>query len=154
MSQKILGRQKRKKHWGRYMLVDNWEKLQEVIELIKRSLPIHIQVEINESCMADRSCQPLPFDPRMRNATALPLPALAEVLVSLLIDETLGWVMPLQFSVGPLLTAAEIIQNIADACFFLESWSHTHSAEARTNLRFEQPRSTPNARSVRKQVIQ
>jgi len=82
------------------------------------------------------------------------MPTLAEVRVSLLIDETLGWVMPVQFSVGPLLTAAEIIQKIADACFFLESWSHTHLAEARGNFRFEHPRSTPSARSARKPVIQ
>jgi hypothetical protein len=33
-----------------------------------------------------------------------------EIRVLLLIDETLGWIMPLQFCVGPLLTAAEIVQ--------------------------------------------
>jgi hypothetical protein len=154
MSEKILGHSKRKRHWGRHMLVDSWEKLEEVIELIKRSLPIHIQVEFNDTCRAGRNIQPLAFDPRTRNSTALQLPALAEVRVSLLIDETLGWVIPLQFSVGPLLTGAEIVQKIADACFFLESWSHTHSAQGRANLRFEPPRSTPSAGSARKPVIQ
>jgi hypothetical protein len=154
MSEAILGRSKRKRHWGRHMLVDSWEKLEEVIELIKRSLPVHIEVEFNDSCRPDRSCQPLPFDPRTRTSITFPMPTLAEVRVSLLIDETLGWVMPVQFSVGPLLTAAEIIQKIADACFFLESWSHTHLAEVRGNFRFEHPRSTPSARSAHKPVIQ
>lgn len=154
MSEKILGWSKRKRHWGRHMLVDNWEKLEEVIELIQRILPIHIQIEFNDTCSAGRNIQPLAFDPRTRNSIALPLPELAEVRVSLLIDETLGWVMPLQFSVGPLLTGPEIVQKIADACFFLESWSHTHSARARGNLRFEHRRSTPRTGSARKPVIQ
>ena len=154
MSEKILGRSKRKRHWGRHMLVDSWEKLEEVIELIKRSLPIHMQVEFNDACRAGRSTPPLPFDPRNRNSIAFPMPALADVRVSLLIDEALGWVMPLQFSVGPLLTGAEIVQKIADACFFLESWSHTHSAQARANLRFEDPRSAPSTGSPRKPIIQ
>lgn len=136
------------------MLVDNWEKLEEVIELIKRSLPIHTEVELNDTCRPGHGTPPLPFDLRTRNSIAFPMPTLAEVRVSLLINKTLGWVMPLQFSVGPLLTAAEIIQKIADACFFLESWAHTHSAEARAHLRFDRPGSTHNARSGRKPVIQ
>jgi len=154
MSETILGRSKRKRQWGRHMLVDSWEKLEEVIELIKCSLPIHIEVEFNDSCRPDRSCQPLPFDPRTRSSITFPTPTLAEVRVSLLIDETLGWVMPVQFSVGPLLTAAEIIQKIADACFFLQGWSHGHSPEARARLRFEHRRSPGTVRSRRKPLFQ
>lgn len=154
MIEKILGRSKRKRHWGRHMLVDNWEKLEEVLDIIKNSLPIHIQLEFDETCTPGRGFPPLPFDPRTRNSIAFPMPALAELRISLLIDEALGWVMPVQFSVGPLLTAAEIIQKIADACFFLESWSLTHSAEARAYLGVGHPTSIPNTRSGRKPVIQ
>jgi len=153
MSEKILGRSRRKRHWGRYMLVDSWEKLGEVIEIIKRSLPINVQVEMNDSCTG-RSCQPLPFDPCTRNSISFPMPIFVEVRVTLLLDETLGWVMPVQFSIGPLLTAAEIIQRIADAYFFLEEWSLAHSAEARAYLGVGHPRSTPDARSGCKPVIQ
>lgn len=154
MNEKILGRSKRKKHWGRYMLVDNWQKLKEVIELIKSSLPLHIELHINESCGADRDCEPLPFDPSTKTAIAFPMPALAEVRVSLLVDEKLGWKMPLHFCVGPLLTAAEIIQKVTDACFFLQAWSHGHLPEARARLRSEHRRTPDPMRSRRKPLVQ
>lgn len=138
------------------MVIDNWQKLVEIVELIKCSLPINMQIQLNDTCTPVRNTQPLPFDPRTGNWGLVhrPAPAPTEVRVSLLIDDTLGWVLPVQFSVGPLLTAAEIIQKIANACFFLESWSHAHSAEARAKLRFEYPRFKPSARSGRKAVIQ
>lgn len=155
MSEKILGRSKRKRHWGRYMLIDNWEKLEEVIELIKSSLPINMQVELNAACRPGRNTQPLPFAPRTGSATALPtpVPALAEVRLSLLIDETLGWLLPVQFCIGQLLTATEIIGKIADGFWFLESWSHAHSREARAQIRFEHFPSARTAKSGRKPLV-
>jgi hypothetical protein len=78
-------------------------------------------------------------DRRNGNATALPMPLLApaEVRVSLLIDESLGWMLPVQFSIGFLLTATEVIEKIANAVSLLEAWSSAHLAETRANLRFE-----------------
>jgi hypothetical protein len=66
VSKKILGRSKSKRHWGRDMIIDNWEKLEEVIELIKCSLPINMQVELNVVGKPGRNPQPLPFDPEHR----------------------------------------------------------------------------------------
>ena len=156
MTETILGQSKRKKHWGRHMVIDSWEKFVEVAELIKGSLPINMQLELNEECRPGRAIQPLPFDPRTGNSTALPTyaPALAEVRVSLLMDEQLGWMLPVQFCIGQLLTAAEIISKIADACWFLQSWSSVHASEARQNLRSGQPRVSRRAKNTPKTLVQ
>ena len=156
VSQKILGHSKRKRHWGRHMIIDSWEKLEEVIELIKVSLPINMQVDLNGACRAGRNAQPLPFDPRTGNPISYPaaLPALAEVRVALFINEALGWLLPLRFCIGQLLTATEIIGKVAHALFFLESWSHAHSRDARAQLRFEHPQPPRTAKSNRKPSIQ
>ena len=158
MSEKILGRSKRKRKRGREMIVDNWEKLEVVIELIKCSLPINMQVKLNAASRPGRNTQPLPFDPRTGNSTAFPtpLPALAELRISLFIDEKLQWLLPVQFCIGQLLTATEIIQKIADGFWFLESWSHAHSRDVRAHVGFEDFRSAPTPKSgrSRKPLIQ
>src|SRR5215813_9414532 len=81
------------------------------------------------------------------------LPALAEVRLSLFIDETLGWLLPLQFCIGQILTAKEIVRKITDGFWFLESWSHAHSRDARAHLRFEDFRSERTTKSRRKPLI-
>lgn len=156
VSEKILGRSRGKRHWGRDMIIDNWEKLEEVIELIKCSLPINMQVELNAMCNPAPNTQPLPFDPRAGSPSSLntALPALAEVRLSLFIDETLGWLLPLQFCIGQLLTAKEIVRKITDGFWFLESWSHAHSRDARAHLRFEDLRSECTTKTGRKPLIQ
>jgi hypothetical protein len=137
-----------KRYWGRDMIIDNWEKLEEVIELIKCSLPINMQVELNAAGRPGRNTQPLPFDPRIGSTSALPAPspALAEVRLSLFIDETLGWLLPLQFCIGQLLTAREIVRKIAHGFWFLESWSHAHSAmpAPTSDLNISDPNALPN----------
>jgi hypothetical protein len=88
------------------------------------------------------------------SALPTPSPALAEVRISLFIDETLGWLLLLQFCIGQLLTAKEIVRKIADGFWFLESWSHAHSRDARAHLRFEDFPTESGAKSGRKPLIQ
>ena len=89
--------------------------------------------------MAATKYQPVPFNPRLGNFTELPISpvALAEVRVSLMIDETFGWMIPVQFAIGPLLTAAEIIEKIANTCFFLEAWSQAHLRRGPVRIRLK-----------------
>ena len=138
------------------MIIDDWEKFEEVIELIKGNLPINMQVEWDDACKPDRNTQPLPFDPRIGSATSVPTPppALAEVRVSLFIDDKLGWLLPVRFCLGQLLTATEIIGKIGNAFGFLRSWSYVHASAARERLRLEHCSSAQNARSVREPLIQ
>jgi len=43
------------------MLIDSLDKLEEVLDLIKRNLPINMQLELNDACRAGQYIQPLPF---------------------------------------------------------------------------------------------
>ena len=137
------------------MIIDSWEKFEEVIELIKLSLPINMRVELNSARRPGRSTEPLSFDPRIGSSISysMGLASLAEVRVSLLVNETLAWLLPVQFCIGQLLTATEIIGKIADALVFLQSWSHVHSCDARAQLRFEHPQSPRTAKCNRKPLI-
>jgi hypothetical protein len=80
---------------------------------------------------------PLAFGPCAGGLTTCPtqLPVFTEVRVSLSIDETLGWVLPVQFCIDQLLTAEEVIGKLADAFWFLDAWSLVHDYEGREQLR-------------------
>jgi hypothetical protein len=83
---------------------------------------------------------PLRYDPRIASTrVAIPLPILAEVRVSLYIDETLAWLLPVQFCIDQLLTAEEVVTKLSDAFWFLKAWSQVHAHEAREHFRTRRP---------------
>lgn len=154
MSRKLFGRSKRRRNWGRSMRIDSWERLQLVVELMKSSLPIHLSMDLNHSEVPERLSQPTNYDPRSENSMMIPvpLPVLAEVRVSLSIDETFGWLLPVQFCIDQLLTAEEVVSKLADAFLFLEAWSqvHVNGCDLRTQ-RFQEKRA---ARPAIKYMVQ
>jgi hypothetical protein len=48
---------------------------------------------------------------------------LVEVQASLIVNERLGWLLPVYFCVGALLTAIEVITKVSDAFRILKMWS-------------------------------
>jgi hypothetical protein len=134
--EKFLGRSGRKRNWGRNIRIDSWERLEVVIELIKCSLPIDIRIELNHAEVLRPVTPPLPYDPRAGSSKTIPtsLPLLAEVRVSLCSDETLAWLLPVQFCIDQLLTAEHVVTKVADAFWFLEAWSQIHSDEGREHI--------------------
>lgn len=136
MSKKVRGRSRCKRNWGRGMRIDSWDRLELVIELIKTSLPIGMSIDLSHADFRP-PVPPLPYDPRGENSVMIPapLPILAEVRASLCIDETLAWLLPVQFCINQLLTAEEVVAKLADAFWFLQGWSQVHSQEARELLR-------------------
>ena len=139
MGEKFLGRSKRKRNWGRSMRVDSWDKLEWVIELIKTTLPIDVKIALKDAEVSSPS-PPLPYDPRIESTrVATSLPILAEVRVSLCIDETLAWLLPVQFCIDQLLTAEEVVTKLTDAFWFLKTWSQVHAHEGRERIRTRRP---------------
>jgi hypothetical protein len=69
----------------------------------------------------------------------MPFPMLAEVRVSLCIDETLAWLLPVQFGIDQLLTAEEVVKTLSDAFWFLKAWSQVHAHEGRERVRTRRP---------------
>ena len=135
MGEKFLGRSKRKRNWGRSMRVDSWDKLEWVIELIKTNLPIDLKIALKDAGVSSPA-PPLPYDPRIESTrVATPLPVLAEVRVSLCMDETLAWLLPVQFCIDQLLTAEEVVTKLSDAFWFLKAWSQVHAHEGRERVR-------------------
>lgn len=118
------------------MRIDSWDRLELVVELIKTSLPIDMSINLNHPDLRPPA-PPLPYDPSGENAVMIPapLPILAEVRASLCIDETLAWLLPVQFCISQFLTAEEVVTKIAEAFRFLQGWSQVHSQEAREQLR-------------------
>ncbi|HEX3821601.1 MAG TPA: hypothetical protein VHW45_14800 [Candidatus Sulfotelmatobacter sp.] len=104
---------------------------------MKSGLPIDVSIDVDDADVPRPLPPPLPYDPRAGSAMAIPapLPILAEVRVSLWIDETLAWLLPVHFCIDQLLTAEEVITKIADAFWFLQGWSKMHSHEASEQLR-------------------
>ena len=137
MSKKLFGRTERKRNWGRDTRIDSWERLRLVIELMKSGLPIDVTIDVDDSAVSRPLPPPLPYDPRATSAMAIPtpLPILAEVRISLWIDETLAWMLPVHFCIDQLLTAEEVITKIADAFWFLQRWSKMYSHEAPEQIR-------------------
>lgn len=148
MIKNVLGRSRCKRNWGRGMRIDSWDRLELVIELIKASLPIGMSIDLNHADFRPPA-PPLPYDPRGENSVRirLPLPILAEVRASLCTDETLAWLLPVQFCINHLLTAEEVVTKVADAFWFLQGWSQVHSQEAREHLRTQrcEAQSSPNS---------
>ena len=136
---KLFGRSERKRHWGRSTRIDSWERLRLVVELMKSSLPVGITIDLNDAEVSRRPTFPLPCDPWMANSLAIqtPLPFMAVVRVSLWIDETLMWLLPVQFCIDQLLTADEVVTKLADAFCFLKAWSQVHALEGREHLRIQ-----------------
>jgi hypothetical protein len=52
---------------------------------------------------------------------------LVEVQASLIDNERLGWLLPVYFCVGELLTAIEVITKVSDAFRILKIWSDAKS---------------------------
>jgi hypothetical protein len=77
------------------------------------------------------------YSPRAVGLTTspTPLPVFAEVRVSLSMDETLVWVLPVHLCVDQSLTAEEAIGKLADAFWFLDAWSLVHDYEGREQVR-------------------
>ena len=137
MSKKLFGRSECKRSWGRGIRIDSWERLQLVVDLIKSTLPIDIRMDLYHADVSRRPVPPLPYDPRTESSITIPtpLPFLAEVRVSLCSDETLAWLLPVQFCIDQLLTAQEVVTKLADALVFLKAWSQVHAHEGREHLR-------------------
>src|ERR1700747_1575939 len=148
MSNKVLRRSGCKRNWGRGMRIDSLDRLELVIELIKTSLPIGMSIDLNHADFRPPA-PPLPYDPRRESSVMIPapFPILAEVRASLCIDETLAWLLPVQFCINQLLTAEEVVAKLADAFWFLQGWSQVHSQEAREHLRTQrcEAPSSPNS---------
>ena len=121
------------------MRIDSRDRLEFVVELIQKTLPIDIRMDLNHAEILRPLSLPLPYDPRTGSGVTLPtpLPLLAEVRVSLFIDETLAWLLPVQFCIDQLLTAEEVVTKLADAFWFLKAWSDVHSHEARELLQIK-----------------
>ena len=135
----FLGQSKRKRNWGRTMRVDTWDKLELVIGLIKTDLPIDLKIALKDAGVLSPA-PPLPYDPRIESTrVAVPLPILAEVRVSLYIDETLAWLLPVQFCIDQLLTAEEVVTKLSDAFWYLKAWSQVHSHEGSEHVRTRRP---------------
>jgi len=119
------------------MRIDSWDRLEFVLELIRSSLPIDIRIELDHTDVLRPFSPPLPYDPRAGSSRAIPMPSalLAEVRVSLSIDETLAWLLPVQFCIDQLLTAKEVVTELADALVFLKAWSQVNAHEGREHLR-------------------
>jgi hypothetical protein len=135
----FLGQSKRKRNWGRSMRVDTWDKLELVIDLIKTDLPIDLKIALKDAGVLSPE-PPLPYDPRIESTrVAVPSPILAEVRVSLYIDETLAWLLPVQFCIDQLLTAEEVVTKLGDAFWFLKAWSQVQAHEGRERVRTRRP---------------
>lgn len=123
---------------------------------MKSSLPIDISIDLNHAEVPRRLPSPLPYDPRTESSMMIPgpLPILAEVRVSLWIDEMLAWLLPVQFCIDQLLTAEEVVTKLADAFWFLKAWSQIHADEAREYLRTQCLPAQRPAKSASKHLVQ
>jgi len=133
-----------KRSWGRSIRIDTMDKLNELIGLIETTLSIDMHIEIYqprgsafsgstrfESMETAMVVQPLAFQPLAGNSHSIftMRPSLIEVRVSLIIDEYLGWLLPVYFCIGELLTADEVITKISEAFWILRTWSDANTRE-------------------------
>ena len=79
---------------------------------------------------------------------------MAEVRVSLYIDESLAWLLPVHFCIDPLLTAEEVVVKLEDAFLFLKAWSDVHAHDARELLRTQRLQAQRPAQSPSGQWLQ
>jgi len=152
---KFLGSSRRKRNRGRSTRIDSWDRLELVIELIKSSLPVDMRIDLNHIEFPPL-LEPLPYDPRMENSITIrtPSPVVAEVRVSLSIDETLAWLLPVQFCVDHLLRVEEVVAKITDAFWFLQGWTHVHGQGGRRSLRTQRTQVQHLAKSASKYLVQ
>ncbi len=138
------------------MRINSWDRLELVIDLIKGSLPIDVRMDLNHAEILRPSAPPLPYDPRAESSITIPtpLPLLAEVRVSLCIDETLACLVPVQFCMDQFLTAEEVVTKLVDAFWFLKAWSGIHAHEARELLRTQCPHGQVPTKSPSKYLVQ
>ena len=127
-----------------------------MIELMKSGLPMDISIDLNDAEVSSRLLAPLPYDPRTENSMLVPapLPILAEVRISLWIDEMLAWLLPVQFCIDQLLTAEEVVTKLADAFRFLRAWSQIHADEAREYVRTQRSQTQRPAKPARNYLVE
>jgi hypothetical protein len=142
--------------WGRSTRIDSWERLRLAIELMKSGLPVDISIDLNDAEVSRRLPLPLPYDPGGENSMLVPapLPILAEVRVSLWIDEMLAWLLPVQFCVDQLLTVEEVVTKLADAFRFLKAWSQIHAGDAREYIRTQRSQTQHPAKPASNYLVQ
>lgn len=138
------------------MRIDSWERLEFVLDLIRESLPINVRLDLTHLEIENPMVLPLPYDPSMGSSTTIPTPSscIAEVRVSLCMNETLAWLLPVQFCIDQLLTAEEVITKLADAFWFLEGWSRVHAHEGHKHLQTQRLQPHPRVKSPGKYLIQ
>ena len=75
--------------------------------------------------------KPVPFVPDSKSTERLftPKPSIMEVQVSIIANDSLGWLLPVHFCIGELLTAHEVVTKIADAFRILRTWSDSRKQE-------------------------
>jgi len=156
MSNRLFGRSELKRSWGRRIRIDSWERLQLVVDLIKSTLPEDISMDLDDAAFSRQPAPPLPYDPGIGRSVTVPTPLafLAEVRVSLCIDKTLAWLLPVQFCIDQLLTAEEVVTRLSDAVVFLKAWSQVHAQEGREHLRAQSFQAQRSANSPNKYLIQ
>ena len=122
---------------------------------MKSGLALDISMDLNGAELSRSPALPLPYDPRRESAMIpAPFPILAEVRASLCIDETLAWLLTVQFCIDQLLTAEEVVTKLADAFCFLKAWSQAHTDEARAYLRTQCLQAQCPAKSSTKYLVQ
>ena len=156
MSKRLFGWSERKRSWGRGIRIDSWERLQLVVDLIKSTLPEDISMDLDDAAFSRQPVPPLPYDPRIGSSVTVPttLPFLAEVRVSLCVDEALAWLLPVQFCIDHLLTAEEVVTKLADALVFLKAWSQVHAHDGREHLRTQRLQLQRPTKSPSKYLVQ
>ena len=75
--------------------------------------------------------KPLAFIPVFQSTDGLftQEPSIIEVRVSIIANDSLGWLLPVHFCIGELLTAHEVVTKVADAFRILKTWSDSRKQE-------------------------
>lgn len=130
--------------WGRRIRIDTFDRLKELIGVIGTALPIDMHLDLCqardslfsispslETIEASGVVHPIAFGPQAGDSHTIftTRPSIIEVRVSLLINEHLGWLFPVYFCLGELLTAEEVITKIWDAFRILKIWSAANTRE-------------------------
>jgi hypothetical protein len=130
---------------GRRILIGTPDRVKELIALMQASLPSNMRISLNEG-HTSTSCQsvhrvadgmqvrPVAFDPNagLSHAVLTSEPFLVEIRALLIANERFGWLLPVFFCIGELLTAHELITKIDDAFRILKSWSEARTPDEST----------------------
>ena len=135
---------RRTRRWGRRIIIDTPERLNEIIGLMQAGLPTDMRVGVHRhrdsmpcqgtNCEMEERVpimKPVPFVPDSTTTERLctPKPSIMEVQVSIIANDSLGWLLPVHFCIGELLTAHEVVTKIADAFRILRTWSDSRKQE-------------------------